>query len=199
VNRFWEWPEWKRERFGRFYHRCVQRLLWSRRATRYVSKSPHFLGKIADLRRWYPDARFIYLVRSPHEAIPSALSMITTMWRAGTRRPPSPDALEANYRALVDLAAHGDAALRDLPEDRVTTVPYAQLAGDPRRTIEALYAWLGWPVTDAYTTELERAGQRQRSWRSPHQYSLEQFGLTADRIGHDFAFLFDRHRFDRAA
>jgi hypothetical protein len=94
--------------FQRFYHRCLQRLLWARGRDRYVGKSPHFLGKIDDLRRAYPDAHFIYLLRSPYESIPSALSMITTMWRLATPRPPTAAAIETIYRALCELASHGD-------------------------------------------------------------------------------------------
>lgn len=196
VNRFWEWPAWKRERFGRFYHRCVQRLLWARQSTRYVSKSPHFLGKIDDLRRWYPDARFVYLLRSPYEWVPSALSMITAMWRVATKRVASAAVLEPIYQALVELARHGEEALQRVPEHCVTTVRYSRLVADPQATVEALYAQLGWPLSASFAARLEHVSRHQRGWSSGHRYGLEQFGLTRARIRQDFAFLFDRYGFD---
>jgi hypothetical protein len=196
VARFWEWPLHKRERFGRFYHRCIQRLLWSRQRTRFVSKSPHFLGKIADLRRWYPDARFVHLIRSPYESIPSALSMISTIWRLATHRPPSPDALETTYRALTDLMQYGEQALRALPNGSIAVLSYPELVADPYASIERLYTWLGWPITAEYRQTLAAARQRQRQWKSPHQYTLATFGLTPSRIRKDFAYMFDSYALD---
>jgi len=196
VSRFWEWPAWKREHFQRFYHRCLQRLLWARGRDRYVGKSPHFLGKIDDLRRAYPDAHFIYLLRSPYESIPSALSMITTMWRLATPRPPTAAVTETIYRALCELASHGDAALRSLPDGAVTTVPYAALIANPRGLVEALYARIGWPLSDVYAERLARGALWQRGWSSSHRYAAEQFGLTRRRIREDFVFLFDRYGLD---
>ena len=193
VERFWEWPLEKRERFARYYHRCIQRLLWARASTRYVGKSPHFLGKIADLWRWYPDARFVYLIRSPYQSIPSALSMITTIWRLSVAGPPSAQALEASYRALLELARHGDRELRALPEGNVAVLPYTDLVTDVRAAIQGLYAWLGWPLTADYWQNLTAAAQNQRQWTSEHRYSAEEFGLSPTRIREDFAFIFDRY------
>ena len=45
--------------FQRFYHRCLQRLLWARGRDRYVGRATSS-GQIDDLRRAYPDAHFIY-------------------------------------------------------------------------------------------------------------------------------------------
>lgn len=199
LSRFWEWPAAKRARFGRFYHGCVQRLLWARGASRYASKSPHFLGKVDDLRAWYPDARFVYLLRSPFEAVPSYLSMMTAFWRLTCRRAPSPAAIETAYRALLDLARHGHAALAQQPRETVLTLAYEQLVADPRAAIEAIYAWQGWAITPALDAALIAAGERQRGFRSRHRYALEQFGLDAARIRRDWAFLLDRHALARAA
>jgi len=197
VNRFWEWPDWKRERFGQFYQRCLQRLLWARQVERYVGKSPHFLGKIDDLLRWFPDARFVYLVRSPEEWLPSALSMITTFWTLGTARPPSREALETIYRALRDLALRGDDMLARLANGAVATVRYTALVTDPCATVKELYEWLGWPMTRSYFERLTRGTAWHRSWRSRHRYSLEQFGLTRGRVREELAPLFERYGFDR--
>ncbi|MDX2169808.1 MAG: sulfotransferase [Deltaproteobacteria bacterium] len=199
LSRFWQWPAAKRARVGRFYHGCVQRLLWARGASRYISKSPHFLGKVDDLRAWYPDARFISLVRSPYEAVPSYLSMMVAFWRLTSRRVPSQAAIETAYRALLDLAVHGHAALQRQPASDVLTLAYEQLVAEPRATVEAIYAWQGWPITPALGAALGAAGERQRGFRSRHRYTLEQFGLDAARIRRDWAFLFDRHAFERAA
>jgi len=199
VSRFWRWPAEKRARFGRFYHGCAQRLLWARGASRYVSKSPHFLGKIDDLRTWYPDARFVYLVRSPHEAVPSYLSMLAAFWQLASRRPASAAAIETAYTALLELAVHGHQALQRVPADDVLTIEYEHLVADPRATVEAIYAWQGWPIAAPFAGCLARAGEQQRGFRSRHRYTAAQVGLTSERIRRDWAFLFDRYRFERAA
>jgi hypothetical protein len=195
TDRFWEWPPAKRARFGRFYRRCIQRLLWSRRCGRYLAKSPHFLGKIHDLRAWYPDARFIYLLRSPMEWVPSALSMLAAFWRLSTARPPAMPAVERAYGALRDLALHGDAALAAMPENAVHSIRYTDLVADPEAVVRRVYAWLGWPLSAAFAERLARGAAWHRAWSSGHRYTLEQFDLSPRQIAADFHPLYEKYVF----
>jgi len=199
LNRFWEWPEKRRGAYMRFYHRCLQRLLWETGRSRYAGKSPHFLGKIDDLHRQYPDACFVHCIRSAYDCVPSALSFITTFWSIAHPRPIPAAAVAQLYRDLVALWLHGDERISALPEENRYLVEYENLVADPRRTVHGIYAALPRPVPIELDAVLTVASARQRRWQSRHRYSLEQFGLSPERIEMDLAPVFERHGFSRPA
>ena len=194
LSRFWEWPQAKRDRFGAFFHRCIQRLLWDRGAERYVSKSPHFVGKIDDLVRWYPDARFVYLVRSPFETIPSALSMCRGLWAlAAPGRAPDDAAMESVYRGLVALYHRADESLRRLDSGSFLIVRYPDLVADPMTTVERVYRHFGLPWEPELVARLEQRLRAATRRSHSHGYSLDDFPITAERIEADLGFVMERY------
>jgi hypothetical protein len=60
---------------------------------------------------------------------------------------------------------------------------------DPLGTVEAAYAHFGLPLTDAARTAMARLHTESRSGagRPAHQYTLSEFGLTAEEIDERFA------------
>lgn len=197
LNRFWEWPERRRSAYVRFYQGCLQRLLWDTGRSRYVGKSPHFLGKIDDLHRQYPDACFIYCIRSPYECVPSALSFITAFWSIAHPRPIPAAAVAQLYRDLIALWLYGDGRIDALPPENRHVVRYEDLVNDPRRTVHGIYTALRLPVPIELDALLTVANARQRRWQSRHWYSLEQFGLSIEQIETDLGPVLERHGFSR--
>jgi hypothetical protein len=196
LNRFWNWPADKRAGHLRFYHRSLQRLLWDTGQQRYVGKSPHFLGKIDDLHWQYPDACFVYTLRSPYQCIPSALSMITTMWKIGFKGPPPASAIREIYRDLVALWLYGDERIRALPKENRFLVRYEELVKDPAGIVRALYAEQQLPMPAELNALLAAATARQSAWRSRHRYSLGDYPVREEDLRADLQPIFSRYAFD---
>lgn len=193
MMRFWEWPREQRDGFGGFLRGFMQRLLHERAgAERYVGKSPHFSAKVDDLNRWFPDARFVYLVRSPLETIPSGINLAQTLWRLSAR--PSyaarADAIESLYRTFVTLYRRAHESLDRLPSDRVAVVRYPDLVAEPRKVVESLYGRFGFDVPPELHDRLEGKWTTRPSGRS---YRLADYGLSEDRIRRDLGFVLERH------
>ena len=75
-------PE-KRKRVMSFYKECVQRHLYVfGKQKHFCSKNPAFSAKIQSLFETFPDARIVCLVRTPLEAVPSALSFMSFCMRS---------------------------------------------------------------------------------------------------------------------
>lgn len=195
LNRFWDWPAHKRAAYLRFYHRSLQRLLWDTGRSRYVGKSPHFLGKIDDLYRQYPDACFVYCVRSPYECIPSALSFIATMWKIAFPEAAPAEALRTLYRELVVLWRYGDGRVCALPERNRVVVHYADPVGNPHRVVRDTYAACGTAVSPEFDRLLHEASERQVAWRSRHRYSLDDFPVRECDLRTDLEPILARHGF----
>lgn len=199
AGRPWTWPRARRDAHVAFLHACIQRLLWARGASRYVSKSPHFSGRIPELLRAYPDARFVYLVRSPLEAVPSALSMARTMWAQSLRGAPEPaGATLAMYRTLVGLYAEASGHLDEIPPENLVVLHYADLIADPVGAVRRVYDQFGFRIAPQFVLNLRAEGAKHSRYRSRHRYTLEDFGLTEERVRDDLEFVFRRFSLDEA-
>ncbi len=82
------------------------------------------------------------------------------------------------------------------PEVKHAIVDYAALVREPKRTVEAVYAQLGFPVTPQFAATLEREQQRAKIHESTFVYSLDEFGLKPDEIRTALSDFFDRYGWD---
>jgi hypothetical protein len=57
-----------------------------------------------------------------------------------------------------------------------------ELTRDPKTALEAVYQHFGWIPDGAFLAALTEANQRQRGFKSKHEYSLEEFGLSKELI-----------------
>lgn len=131
---------------------------------RFLEKTPKNALRVPFLHAAFPDARFLYLVREPHEAI----SSIMEAWRSGrfVTYPELPGwkgpwslLLTPGWQQLVGRPLNEIAAaqwevtnrtllddLQQVPRDQWCSVSYTDLLADPQRTIERLcrFANLEW-------------------------------------------------------
>ncbi|MCB9743639.1 MAG: sulfotransferase [Alphaproteobacteria bacterium] len=159
-----------------------------RHEIRHVVKNPHMTHRIASLRRALPGVRVLRLVRDPAEAIPSRLSLLRAIWR---RRFPgftelSPHHVELIYSNSLRnyLSGEGQADLDIL---------YSALLDDPLGVVQRVHARFGLEPWDA--ASLAALGAHQRSGRTPHRYSLAEFGLSEARLRADLAPVYARWGF----
>lgn len=175
-------------------------ITWILRATAYargadkrlLAKSPANSFRIQRLGRLFPGAMFIRLVREPCAVFASTLRLWQSMWeRYALTTPLTRDVLiERILEIRLALEAKLQAALRNLPAERVPTVRYEDLVANPCRTIELLYQQLALgdpspmlPKVSAYMAHNPPAGTHSaEDWRTLVQgrwpEMFEQFGYA---------------------
>ena len=136
-------PTWKaavRTFADRLHHHTGRRVAF---------KNPFHSARLPLLRELFPAARYIYIHRDPRVVIPSTIHMWTQLGSQNTfrksYRPPSvEEVVEVFDRVTTKLV--GD--LQQLPEDRWSTVAFADLEADPIATVEAAYDGIGLTLGD---------------------------------------------------
>ncbi len=175
------------------YEACVQRQLELTGGQIHLSKNPIFSGRVESLIEKFPDARFVLMMRSPCETIPSLLSLLRTVWR---KEGWEEETIRRSLRALAEQSFHTYRhpleALARHPEVRQIVVDYRDLVAAPRRTVERVYEALELPLSPEYDRVLLAEEQRARSRESVHHYDLEEFGLRADELHRALSDLFAR-------
>lgn len=192
-------PPGQRQRLMAYYRSCLQRHLHANGPDRtLLSKCTQSCGTVESLMAAFPDAKFITIIRHPYRSIPSHVSLFVPVWRAHSPEITKDGPVAREYAALgVEWYKHLFAFRHKIEPARYHCIDYRELVRDPRAAIEALYQHFGWPVSDAFRARLETATQRQREFRSKHEYTLEEFGLSKAWIQEHLGELLDFYHLER--
>jgi hypothetical protein len=165
------------------YHKRFLQLLQADAPGVWSLKQPSHGLWIDTLLKVYPDARLVWAHRDPIAATGSFCSLMR-MGHSAFGLQPDIAWLAENYPwQAVEHANRIMSARERLGSDRMVDVHYADLMRDPLQTMRALYRSLG----DDFSAAAENA---MRAWLADnpqgkfgkHEYALEQFGLTAERV-----------------
>jgi hypothetical protein len=193
-------PPRRRRRVERFYADCIRRQLLLNGPDRiHLCKAPHFAGRVASLIESFPDARIVVTMRSPHETIPSLLKLMKVGYTLrGWDEPRMARSLRVLAEQSFHTYRHPLEVLAQHPEVRHAIVDYRELVAEPKRSVAAVYAALGIPLSAGYEAALDEEQKRARRHESGHRYSLAEFGLDAGAIERELAPLFERHQWRRS-
>lgn len=154
-------------------------------------RTPAFLAR-------FPDAHILYLVRDPLEVIPSTFSLVTGVLDNAFGYWKLPDEVRARYNerlyvALVDLFRrfHTDWESGRIDQKRVMVVSYDRMMRDFDGLMGEMVTFFDMQPTDAQLAEIRRTADKQRAYVSKHKYDLRKYGLDADRIRRDCAFVYE--------
>jgi hypothetical protein len=170
-------------------YRQMARLLrlvgWSQQASSlrpWVLKTPQHMLDLPALLAVFPDARLIFTHRDPLAVVGSAASLAwnQTIIYSDHANPAKIGAEWLRKTRLQVERMH--AARAEIPADRQIDLHYEEMERDWQGAMARVYRFLGLelepalPAMEAYQTRTARLKHR------PHQYRLEAFGLTPERV-----------------
>jgi hypothetical protein len=177
------------------YHRTVLQVLQSGGVRgAWTLKSPNHAIAMEALTAEYPDARLVLLHRDPTVLCASACSLISTL--TGTFSDADHTAYIAEHwtQMLADSVDRTEAFRLAHPEHEIIDVHYADLVGDPLRTIETIYASCGKEFDDRARNAVAASVSANPKGRfGTHGYRLEDFGLQADALRDRFSDYVERY------
>lgn len=184
-----------------FYHRCLQRHLFSGSTEDeiYLAKNPNFSPMVRTLLERYPDARFIYLVRDPLQAVPSHLSLKEKEWKLLG----SPLEPYAAREFILEESEHWYtyplAELDKLPDHQAVILEFEKLTGNARAAVREIYQRFDLELSEDFDRVLREETRKARQHESEHVYCLEEMGLTASQLKDRFGAVYRRFDFQRGA
>jgi hypothetical protein len=162
IRRLHRWCEWYRQSHGK---------------ARFVNKHPRNSMRIAYLRRAFPDARFIHVIRDGRAVVSSILAQIGRRERR-QKRPMGGFAKPPGWRALMrdDLAEQTalqwQAIVRHVREQgralgpAYTEVRYEALCATPRPIYRELFRFAALRNDDAALAGIPEKLEESESWRT---------------------------------
>jgi len=172
-----------------YYSEIVKKHIYSHDGRRYISKNPSYSPKVKTLHQYFPDAKFINIVRNPLQVIPSTISLYSKHCRTYG----NPESEYNLQESVIEHSKHWylypHQYLKTLPANQYIRVFYKDLVADPEGTIKEIYQRFNFNLSPEYAKILRAESEKARSYKSKHKYSLRKMGLSKKRIQSEFQFI----------
>jgi hypothetical protein len=178
-----EFSERSKKRHFWFYKSCIQRHLYVFGKDRiYLAKSPSHTPRVQTLKQVFPDIKLIYLVRPPHETIPSTISLFEMFCKV-FETPSNIGKLTKWALEIADFWYSYPSRINHLfPDNSLIHVKFGDLTTDPAIIVKLLYSYLNIDITSKYKFFLEKETKATKYYVSKHNYSLSKYNLTEEQI-----------------
>ena len=190
-------PKTRRIKSALLIKRCFQRQIYYTGKTQIFAQTHFSTHRIMTLLEVFPDAKFIYMDRSPHETLPSYFSLIYNFLDTfyGVNRFSSDQIYrfyDNRYRGSLDLYRY----FFDLwhtgkvNTENVLILPYETIMKDLVHAFEQIITFTGIKASPELIGYVELQARKQRQYKRKHEVEqLAKFGIEENRIEKDFAFI----------
>ncbi len=165
--------ERERQKFEKTYLTFLRKLTLFN-GKRPMLKNPYNTGRMALLRRLFPDAKFIHILRDPVDVYRSNRKMIRDAYILFQMQdPPTDDAylqrFLTNYRGMEERYARDAESMR---EEDLAEVRFEELEQDAKGVIQRVYEQLNLEFSPAYEAKLDAYMESVSGYRKNKHQSL---------------------------
>jgi len=182
-----------------FYAGCIKRQSYLAGSNKTVlSKNVWGLGKLKALKDRFPGARFIYIIRNPYESIGSLLSFYyVLLQKSDPQIKVSPDLSRSLTVTACNLHLYAHKVFQHFQEDSYIIIKYEALTADPDAVVREIYKKWNIPVNANFADCLRDESKKNKGFRSKHDYSLEELGVSKEFVYERLQCLFAKYNFHR--
>ena len=182
----------------RFFKGCLKRQIYFQKRKQIIAKMNFSIFRIKNILKSFPDARFVFIIRSPFNTIPSHLSAQREAldMTFGLENIPQKhldrfyqSRYQYNvlfYQELVNVI-HGN----KIPKDQFMAVRYEEIQNDLLGVVEKVQKFGNLDFNPELEEKIQRLSEKQSAYKAPHKnLPLEAFGLSEEKIQEDFVSYF---------
>ena len=188
----------------KYLRKCFQKqMLWTGKK-QIIANMNYSAMRLRGLLEEFPDAKVIYLIRSPYETIASHLTLhyhvIHYNWGIDHIPKRKIDAyFEQRYRYNVAYYLYVEQLMDQgiLDGSRTLVLRYDSMKTAFREMMQQVFDFMCIEMSSAFRIAIEKQALAQRRYRPIHQnFPLERFGITGKRVAMDLGSIFERYHFD---
>jgi len=176
-------PEKTRKRVAKKFRLSVQRHVYATGGQTFLAKNAVAGGRLGIYQEAFPDMRAIYIHSDILKSIASSLSVFTKPWSFHSpacfqRKHESMSVIEMIRTNHQGIISHR----QNFAAENAVDILYDNLVADPEETVESIYQHFAMPLTDLYRTSLVKDSIAAKSYKSTHEYNIEDYGFTNEEI-----------------
>ena len=172
-----------------YYKGCIKRHLYVFGAQkRYLSKSPSHTSKIQTLNQYFPQCRFIYLLRDPLDTITSTIGLFK-QFKTIFSSPIETRSITNQALLIADIwYKYPLITCRSF----LNIVLFNELIIKPKAVISQLYGQFGIEISTQFEKRLIHFEQTRENFKSGNHYSSAGLGLTPKAIRERYWYVYDQ-------
>lgn len=176
----------------RFFHECLRRQVFYTGKQQVLAKFNPSVFRIKTLLAEFPDARFVYLVRSPRDTVRSWMNLQRRMVVPPLSESERHDFYRNKYQWGLELYRYFESVKEGIPQEQLLVIPFPQLQHHPADTMKKFFEFSGLQaeekLQDTSNRELKRAHVKKHT-----NLPLVTFGITEEQIERDLGFVSDKY------
>ena len=142
--------------FEEMFTKLIKISLWNTHGTQFLSKNPPHTGRVKELVKMFPDAKFIYLIRNPYTVFESTRSFFTNTLRTLQLQDISDARLQENILSVYSKLYHKYEADKHLiPKGNLVEVRFEDYERHPFGMTVDIYRHLSLPGFDTARTAIQ--------------------------------------------
>jgi hypothetical protein len=197
-------PDARRYSSAKFFQECLKRQIYYSQKTQVVAHIHFSTCRIKTLLEIFPDAKFIYLARSPYDTIPSHLTLEYNIFKNQNRLDNiSPEKLQRYfkrrykydielYRYFYELHQQNQ-----IPSENIMILSYQSLCANLETSFKQIVDFTAIQPSQKLHQIIKQ--QALKKYQRQHKIiDLQQFDLNKSQIAQDFDFVFEAYDFDNS-
>ena len=171
--------------FEETFTRLIKISLWNTHGTQFLSKNPPHTGRVKELVKMFPNAKFIYLMRNPYTVFESTRSFFTNTIQPLKLQDITPAELEQNILSIYAKLYHKyEADKASIPAGNLIEVKFEDFEADAMGMTEHIYDALSIPgFADARTAIEQYVGGKKGYKKNKYKYDDRTVQLVQDNWG----------------
>ena len=171
--------------FEETFTKLIKISLWNTHGTQFLSKNPPHTGRVKELVKMFPNAKFIYLMRNPYTVFESTRSFFTNTIQPLKLQDITPAELEQNILSVYAKLYHKyEADKASIPAGNLIEVKFEDFEADAMGMTEHIYDALSIPgFADARTAIEQYVGGKKGYKKNKYKYDDRTVQLVQDNWG----------------
>ena len=171
--------------FEETFMKLIKISLWNTHGTQFLSKNPPHTGRVRELVKMFPNAKFIYLVRNPYTVFESTRSFFTNTIQPLKLEDITPEQLESNILSIYAKLYHKyEADKACIPAGNLIEVKFEDFEADAMGMTEHIYQALSLPGFTESKAAIEKyVGGKKGYKKNKYKYDDRTVRLVQDNWG----------------
>ena len=200
---FWFFPKYMEEYCDRFltferitpdelkvfeevFTKLIKISLWNTHGTQFLSKNPPHTGRVRELVKMFPDAKFIYLMRNPYTVFESTRSFFNNTILPLKLEDISPEEMERNILSVyTKLYRRYQADKTLIPQGNLIEVKFEDYETDAYGMTRHIYDALGLPGFKQADDAIRAYTEKKKGYKkNAYKYNDRTVRLVEDNWGY---------------
>ena len=166
--------------FEDVFTKLIKISLWNTNGTQFLSKNPPHTGRVKELVKMFPNAKFIYLMRNPYTVFESTRSFFTNTIQPLMLQNISNEELQENILSVYSKLYHKyEEDKKFIPEGNLVEVKFEDYERNAFEMTEDIYKKLSIPGFDESRDAIEAYVNKKKGYKkNKYQYKPETVELV---------------------